>query len=330
MSRKKQYEARTPLAVAGGIRSQAGRARQTRHWWGHRWIALLEAFMLGSRLGRGRGYAASGQVTNLELGRGIVTAVVQGASPEPYRVVLRFQTLEDAGKRKLLAALHRHPVLAGRLLVRELPPELEDLFREAGCTLFPEKRQDLAADCSCPDYVNPCKHAAAVEILLAEAIDRDPLLLLALRGLDRADLIGRPGDAGTAKSVSGRRASQAGAGQSAPQMKTGTLPADPAAFWGIGRGAGTQPEEAPDFGPAPAGEEIAPLVRRLGSLPFWRGEERFLDAMHTVYTRSTPRGWAVWSNERLDLSRGNAETPAAAPRGFRLRRNRMHMDLMFR
>jgi uncharacterized Zn finger protein len=330
MSRKKQHEPRTPIAVSGGIRSQAGRARQTRHWWGHRWIALLEAFMLGSRLGRGRGYAASGQVTNLELGRGIVSAVVQGSSPEPYRVVLRFQTLDDAGKRRLLAALHLQPVLAGRLLVRELPPELENLFREAGCPLFPEKRQDLAADCSCPDYANPCKHAAAVEILLAEAIDRDPLLLLGLRGLDRTDLIARPGDSTNTQPAADRDGPSAADGRSEPPVESGPLPADPAVFWGIGRGTGAQTEETPDFGPAPAGDEVAPLVRRLGSLPFWRGEERFLDVMHTVYTRSTPRGWAVWSNERLDLSRGNVETPAAAPRGFRLRRNRMHMDLMFR
>ena len=326
MSRKKQYEARVPIGVAGGIRSQAGRARQTRHWWGQRWIALLEDFMFGSRLGRGRSYAASGQVTQLELGRGVVSAVVQGASPEPYRIVIRFQTLDEAGRRKLLAALHRQPVLAGRLLVRELPLELETLFREAGCPLFPERRADLAADCSCPDYVNPCKHAAAVEILLAEAIDREPLLLLKLRGIEREDLIGRAEDSEEAKPLHVESA----IARPAVSGKTETTSVDPAAFWGKGGTSGPLAEKALDFGPAPAGDEAAPLVRRLGPLPFWRGEERFLDAMHSVYTRSTPRGWAVWSNERLDFSRGTAESPGTAPSGFHLRRNRMRMDLTSR
>ena len=322
MSRKsKQHAPRVPIGVAGGIRAQAGRGRPARHWWGQRWIAALEGRMLGARLGRGRSYAASGQVAELRIAPGGVTAVVQGASPQPYRVDLRLHMLTAAGRRHVLAALHARPLLAARLLVRELPAEMEALFKAAGCPLFPVQKEDLKSDCTCPDWANPCKHAAAVALLLAEAIDRDPLLLLTLRGLDRAALTGASGDSATRKETTvtedvAEPAGEAPAGSAA-------LDAAPAAFWGAG-----VPAAETDFGPAPACADAAPLVRRLGPLPFWRGEERFLDAMHTVYARAAPRGWTVWNGERLDL-RPPAEETAPAAR-FHLRHRRLNMDLTMR
>ena len=302
MSRKrKKHAPRVPLSVSGGIRAQAGRGRMARHWWGLRWVAALEGRMAGARLGRGRSYAASGQVAEIRLEPGRVTAVVQGASPQPYRVQLKLRTLSAAGRRRMLADMQRRPLLAARLLVHELPAEMEALFAAAGCPLFPPPREDLVADCTCPDWANPCKHAAAVA-----------LLLLTLRGLDRAALTGA-GDHTSRSEV------PAAGAQSHSFESMGQPPAAAAAFWTGGAAAGE-----PDFGPAPEAAAAAPLLRRLGPLPFWRGEERFLDAMRTVYGRAAPRGWAVWSGEGLDL-----RPPPTVPFGrrFRLRRRRLNMDV---
>ena len=66
----------------------------------------------------------------------------------------------------------------------ELPHEIEDVFAEAGVALFPEPEAASAvvAPCSPPDWATPCKHAAAMRRLMAEAFDRDPFLLLAFPG----------------------------------------------------------------------------------------------------------------------------------------------------
>jgi len=242
---------------------------------------------------------------------------VQGANPQPYRVEIRFRTLDEAGRRRVLSAFHHQPMLAARLLVRELPPEVDAIFRGAGCPLFPERPEDLETDCSCPDWSSFCKHAAAVSFLLAEAIDRDPFLLLALRGIGREKLLGgRP--------TKGAPAAGIGVDDARPEK----LAADPAAFWGVGSTAATGADQEPDFGPASACDDAAPLVRRLGPLPFWRGEERFLDAMHTVYARAAPRGWTVWSGEPLELLRAREEPAPVA--GFHIRRRRLNMDLTMR
>jgi uncharacterized Zn finger protein len=55
--------------------------------------------------------------------------------------------------------------------------------------LFPERGSHLTTSCTCPDWATPCKHAAAVCYLMAEAFDDDPFLLLAFRGREREALL---------------------------------------------------------------------------------------------------------------------------------------------
>ena len=90
---------------------------------------------------------------------------------------------------------------------------------------------------------------------------------------------------------------------------------------------GQNPPDAPDFGPAPPVNNVAPLLQRLGPLPFWRGEERFLATMNMVCVRAASRGWTVWSGECLE--RMHPATPKQAA-DLRPMRRRLHMDLTMR
>jgi hypothetical protein len=42
----------------------------------------------------------------------------------------------------------------------------------------------------------------------------------------------------------------------------------------------------------------AALPRRLGNFPFWRGVERFLDALEPIYTVAAPSGLRLFLGER--------------------------------
>ena len=66
MSRKKKYPVRIPR-YAAGIRAQELRTGAGRSWWARRWMQTMERMGLGARLGRGRNYAMSGQVTRMTL-----------------------------------------------------------------------------------------------------------------------------------------------------------------------------------------------------------------------------------------------------------------------
>lgn len=272
-----------PRAVKGGIKAQSRRFGES--WWAKRWIAVLEGFNIGARLGRGRSYARGGQVLSIAIDKGRVKAKVQGSQPRPYDITIQVKPIPDAGWEKLTKALSGQAVFAAKLLAGEMPQDIERAFGKAGLSLFPERLRDLKTDCSCPDWSNPCKHIAAVYYLLGEEFDRDPFLIFKLRGLSREELVERIGVPAGQKETSkkGRKKPAPSTGEEvSPQAEP--LTPDAVRFW---EGA-SLPEDL--FGEVRVPPAPASLVKRLGSFPFWRGEERFLETVEPIYAQASLRG----------------------------------------
>lgn len=177
-----QYEPSRPIPTVGGIKARSQRGRFVEHWWADQWIKALTGFMDTGRLSRGRSYARGGQVLNIDVQPGLVSARVQGSRRTPYRVKIALQPLSDAQWERVLDALAGQALFAAQLLNGEMPADVEQVFQAVQVSLFPARRGDLATECSCPDPANPCKHIAAVVYLLGERFDQDPFLLFALRG----------------------------------------------------------------------------------------------------------------------------------------------------
>jgi uncharacterized Zn finger protein len=178
-----------PLRVEGGIKARSKRGTIGEQWWSLRFIEVLESFGLKSRLARGRNYARTGQVLDLQISCGYVNARVQGSRVKPYRVQLQVLPLTTSQWRTVEAALASQALFRAKLLAGEMPPEIEEVFADCGTPLFPRSAGDLEMFCSCPDWGVPCKHLAAVCYVLAEAFDDDPFGILALRGRDREALL---------------------------------------------------------------------------------------------------------------------------------------------
>ena len=279
-----------PRAVRGGIRAQSKGGRFGQSWWGQRWIAVLESFQFGARLRRGRSYARAGQVLSVTIGKGTVLAGVQGSRPMPYEVKIKVAALSKARWKRLAEIFSGKALFVAKLLAGEMPPDIEEAFRAAGLSLFPETSGDLQTECSCPDWANPCKHIAAVYYLLGEELDRDPFLIFRLRGMARDELIGLIGGGAKAerkgKGMKAARPHDAAAEESAPAGVP--LPSEPDAFWG---------REAPgedSFGEVRVPAVSAGLIRRLGSFPFWRGQEHFIPALERIYREAAAAGMDVF------------------------------------
>ena len=179
-----------PLSTRGGIKSRVNRGRfHGSNWWSKRWIEILEGSIDSARLARGRSYARRGQVVDIEIEPGLVTASVQGTRKKPYQIRLGFEVLSEEAKDLLLFRFRERSSFAAILLAGEMPEEMEKVFKEAGLGLFPNKSSLRRYKCSCPDDAVPCKHIIAVLLLLAEVFDDDPFLLLKLRGVNREALI---------------------------------------------------------------------------------------------------------------------------------------------
>jgi uncharacterized Zn finger protein len=159
-------------------------------WWGSAWIEALEqrAQLDPNRLPRGRTYARSGAVGELTLAPGEVLADVQGSRPTPYKVRVRVRPFDDAEWERLLDALAAEIGHTAALLDGELPSGVADDVRSLGLDLLPGPGE-LQPRCSCPDWADPCKHAAAVCYLVADALDIDPFGVLLLRGRRREEVL---------------------------------------------------------------------------------------------------------------------------------------------
>ena len=178
-----------PRPVKDGLRAKSKRGIIGETWWSRRFIEVLEDFHEGPRLARGRAYARRGQVIDIDVVAGEVSALVQGSRARPYNVRIGVTVLDDAEWARVEESMASQAVFLARLLAGEMPHEIEDAFGAIGLSLFPAAADDLDTDCSCPDWENPCKHIAAVYYLLAEAFDRDPFLIFAWRGRPREHLL---------------------------------------------------------------------------------------------------------------------------------------------
>ncbi len=281
------FEKRPVRTVKGGIKAQSKRGAFGESWWAKRWIAVLEGFDIGARLSRGRSYARKGQVVGVDISKGAVKAKVQGSSSTPYNISIKVNELSEADWNKLARTLSREAIFAAKLLAGEIPQEIEQVFKDAGLSLFPEKLRDLETSCSCPDWSNPCKHIAAVYYLLGEEFDRDPFLIFRLRGMSREEFLELLGTAGTRASTQLPAAPllDSAPDSHAPAALSEPVTANTDSFW---RG-GNIPADL--FGEVSLPPAPAALPKRLGNFPFWRGREHFIEAIEPVYIQASMRGF---------------------------------------
>ena len=197
-------------------------------WWGAAWVDALEhrAQLDPNRLPRGRTYARQDRVDRLEVEPGAVRAFVHGSRSVPYRVRLGVRPFTDDEWELALDAIAARAGHAAALLDGELDPGIVEDTQAAGVDLLPQAGE-LRPDCSCPDWANPCKHAAAVCYLTADLLDDDPFTLFLLRGRTRDEVLAevRRRRSGTTGTTGSDGADRAGAG-TAPDIDPGVAARD--------------------------------------------------------------------------------------------------------
>ncbi|MDM8527629.1 SWIM zinc finger family protein [Anaerolineales bacterium HSG24] len=183
------YKPTKAIETDKGIKARSKRGAFASSWWATRWIKALEKLMDSGRLGRGRTYARKGQVLSIKEITGGVEAKVQGSRRTPYKVSIKIDTLSDNQWEQVIESLFNQAIFTAQLLNGDMPDEIESVFKAARVSLFPDKKNELNTNCSCPDWANPCKHIAAAYYLLGEQFDDDPFMIFRLRGRSKDDLL---------------------------------------------------------------------------------------------------------------------------------------------
>lgn len=203
-------------------------------WWGQRWIGALGDVLRGdsARLARGRTYARAGRTHDLVVKGGKVTAKVTGSRATPYKVMIELTELSATAWKEVIEGLAKKAQFSAELLAGQMPQAIDEVFVEAGVSLFPKERADLETSCSCPDWGDPCKHVAATHYVLGEALDRDPFLLFQLRGRTKDQVLDalRASRGGSSETSAKKGGKSKGAPEETtsdvPTVKLGKLKAD--------------------------------------------------------------------------------------------------------
>jgi uncharacterized Zn finger protein len=269
-------------------------AKFSRTWWGKVFIAALESFTDSGRLQRGRSYANGGKVKSFEIDGNQITAKVRGSiNPyfgvykEPtYNISLEITPIAKSKWNLVVDKLSSKASTVSRLLLNEVPENIEASFAELGLHLLPHSQQDFTTRCSCPDYANPCKHIAGVYYLVASQLDDNPFLLFELRGLSKSQL-----QAKLAQTPLGKILSEELNTKEIPlelstsfysRLEKQSLKKQPSAkeFW-MGSKRLPQTIDVPASNSVPA---IA--IKKQGDFPsFWHKDHSFIETMEELYQR---------------------------------------------
>lgn len=269
-------------------------AKFSRTWWGDRFIQALEEFTDENRLKRGRSYASGGKVLNFEIEENEIIAQVRGSvNPyfgvykEPlYHIEIEITPIAKTKWKQAIDKLSSKASIVSRLLLNEVPENIEETFSELGLHLLPHSKKDFKTSCSCPDYANPCKHIAGVYYLVASQLDRDPFLLFELRGLSKTELQEKLAASPLGKALSSQLNAEeipietSTSFYPALEKKTITQKLNPKEFW-LGKKRLPQTIEV-----ANQSGVSAILIKKQGDYPpFWDKDNSFIEAMEELYGR---------------------------------------------
>ncbi len=162
--------------------------RGVRTWWGKAWQrAVEEATYSEAELRPGRTHARRGDIGGITVDAGTVVAAVRDGE-DAWTVEVAVPVLDDDARRAFVDVVAAESGRVAELLSANLPHDLVEHAEEVGVELLPYGGE-LAATCTCPHYLDPCAHAVAVLLQVGWLVDEDPLVLLAVRGLDREGLL---------------------------------------------------------------------------------------------------------------------------------------------
>lgn len=163
---------------------------QRRRRWSERWRAVFETDEPQGLVRRGRGvaFARAGRAHDLRVVPGRLTGRVQGKLATPHTVTIDLPLLDEAGWEALHAAVAGQAGHSVRLLSGQTPDGLVEELDAIGVHLFPQ-RDEVVVDSSEPDaHPTPVSAWALIEAT-AETLERDPFVLLRLRGRGREQLL---------------------------------------------------------------------------------------------------------------------------------------------
>ena len=150
--------------------------------WGAKFLSAIARETDDRRLSRGKTYANTGRIYDIELNSKTILAKVLGNSSPFYNSKLSFTQFARGDIKFILKHIDSNPFMLADIMNGKLPNELLEFFDKNEIDVF----SGFDMSCDCYDFYGAyaCKHITALYYILTNEIDKNPFILLELRGLD--------------------------------------------------------------------------------------------------------------------------------------------------
>jgi uncharacterized Zn finger protein len=166
-----------------------GAAARSSTWWGRAFVRSFEELTIeAADLVTARRLARAGRLGAIVVLDSMASGVVDPGSTSPLMAQVKVDRLDGDGWSTFAREAARESGYTAALEVGDLPADLVEHADEAGAEVLPGPG-DIDTACECDAWGQPCIHALALLYQLAWQMDRDPYVLLLLRGRTREALL---------------------------------------------------------------------------------------------------------------------------------------------
>jgi uncharacterized Zn finger protein len=153
------------------------------------WLKMIESKVGEQSMREGLLAAKEGAVRSISVEAGVISGPVQADAESSLAVSITLPVLDESDWVKLIESMSCEAIWAAKLLANEVPSGLEDLFQGCGTPLIPCE-PDVSALVEKGGRRDGWR-VAALAWVAAERFYRDPLGVLAMRGMACTTLVER-------------------------------------------------------------------------------------------------------------------------------------------
>jgi uncharacterized Zn finger protein len=164
--------------------------------WGEQFFSQIEKIVDPAKLHKGRFYAQNDRIQSYSIKDGTIIAQIRGTVKpqlsvykEPiYETSINIKQIKNTDWEKIISHIAAKASMIARIILGKLPNNIDSVFQKFGLSLFPQDIEDFSSECTCTNWETPCTHISGLLNLLANKINKNPFLLLELRGSSMAEL----------------------------------------------------------------------------------------------------------------------------------------------
>jgi uncharacterized Zn finger protein/superfamily II DNA or RNA helicase len=160
---------------------------RSKSWWGREWLSVIEN-LNEERVNDDESHSISLKITDFKYQNGKIIAKIAENRNTSYITELGLEALTEKELKILADILASSSLINGDLALGKLPTILNTELLENGINLFPISWEDIKSKCNCPSPASPCVHQSELFYMIGSELDKDPSLLLKLRGVPESFL----------------------------------------------------------------------------------------------------------------------------------------------